>query len=234
MDIKQTELFQTGFYINGSWLQSDRCYAVTNPATNKKIADVASAGEPETRAAIEAATTAFKLWRKKTAKERSQVVRRWGELMMEHQHDLAIIMTTEQGKPYAESLGEVGYAASFFEWFAEEGKRIYGETIPTHKPDSRILVTKEPIGVVGAITPWNFPLAMITRKAGPAIAAGCTMVLKPSEETPLSAMAMAVLAEKAGVPAGVFNVVSGDATEIGGALMAAKSVRKISFTGSTA
>ncbi|RWX57049.1 NAD-dependent succinate-semialdehyde dehydrogenase [Photobacterium chitinilyticum] len=233
MDIKQTDLLQTGFYINGSWLQNEKCYAVINPATNKKIADVASAGEQETSAAIDAATIAFKLWRKKTAKERSQVVRRWGELMMEHQHDLATIMTTEQGKPYAEALGEVGYAASFFEWFAEEGKRIYGETIPTHKPDSRILVTKEPIGVVGAITPWNFPLAMITRKAGPAIAAGCTMVLKPSEETPLSAMAMAVLAEKAGAPAGVFNVVSGNAAEIGGALMAAKSVRKISFTGST-
>lgn len=233
MDLKQIELLQTGFYINGSWQQSDRGYTVTNPATKEKIADVAAAGGQETNAAIEAATVAFKQWRKKTAKERSVVVRRWGELMMEHQHDLATIMTTEQGKPYAEALGEVAYAASFLEWFAEEGKRVYGETIPTHKPDSRIIVTKEPIGVVGAITPWNFPLAMVTRKAGPAIAAGCTMVLKPSEETPLSAMAMAVLAEKAGVPAGVFNVVSGDAAEIGGALMAAKSVRKISFTGST-
>ncbi|WP_299020269.1 NAD-dependent succinate-semialdehyde dehydrogenase [uncultured Photobacterium sp.] len=233
MNIKQSELLQTGFYINGIWQTNNKCYAVTNPADGEKIADVGCAGESETLAAIEAAKAAFKLWRKKTAKERSLAVRRWGELIIEHQHDLAMIMTTEQGKPYAEALGEVGYAASFFEWFAEEGKRVYGDVIPSHRADSRIIVTKEPIGVVGAITPWNFPLAMVTRKAGPALAAGCTMILKPSEETPLSAMALAVLAEKAGIPAGVFNVVSGDAAAIGGALMESKSVRKISFTGST-
>ncbi|ELR65504.1 Succinate-semialdehyde dehydrogenase [Photobacterium marinum] len=233
MNIKQSELLQTGFYINGKWQQSNIRYAVTNPANGETITEIASAGESETLAAIEAAKAAFKQWRKKTAKERSLAVRRWGELIMEHQQDLATIMTTEQGKPYAEALGEVSYAASFFEWFAEEGKRIYGDVIPSHRADSRIVVTKEPIGVVGAITPWNFPLAMVTRKAGPALAAGCTMVLKPSEETPLSAMALAVLAEKAGIPAGVFNVVSGDATAIGGALMESKAVRKISFTGST-
>ncbi len=233
MDIKQTDLLQTGFYINGGWQQSSTTYPVLNPATGKKIADVAKAAEAETVSAIEAATHAFKAWRKQTAKARSNVVKRWGELLIEHQHDLAVILTSEQGKPFAESLGEVVYAASFLEWFAEEGKRVYGDVIPTHKANSRILVTKEPIGVVAAITPWNFPLAMITRKAGPALSAGCTMVLKPSEETPLTAMALAVLAEKAGIPAGVFNVVSGDATKIGGAIMASKAVRKVSFTGST-
>ncbi|GKW47937.1 NAD-dependent succinate-semialdehyde dehydrogenase [Halomonas sp. NCCP-2165] len=233
MNLKKTALLQTGLYINGQWQQASEHYTVTNPATGSVIADVARAGKAETQSAIDVAHVAFKTWRRKTAKERSKVVRRWGELMMEHQHDLATILTTEQGKPFTEALGEVAYAAGFLEWFAEEAKRVYGDVVPSHKADARIVVTKEAIGVVGAITPWNFPLAMITRKAGPAIAAGCSMVLKPSEETPLSALALAVLAEEAGVPAGVFNVVSGDAPAIGGAIMESKLVRKVSFTGST-
>lgn len=214
-------------------MYGDETYPVTNPASGSTIANVSKAGRDETQSAIEGAQTAFRSWRRKTAKERSKIVRRWGELMLENQHDLATILTTEQGKPFTEALGEVAYAAGFLEWFAEEAKRIYGDVIPSHKANSRILVTKEPIDVVGAITPWNFPLAMITRKAAPAIAAGCSMVLKPSEETPLSALALATLAEEAGVPAGVFNVVSGDAPAIGGAIMDAKVVRKLSFTGST-
>lgn len=233
MNLNKPELFQNGHFINGQWLQSEARYTVSNPANGAEIASIAKAAAFETQKAIDSAEAAFRDWRKKTAKERSKVVRRWGELMLEHQHDLATIVATEQGKPFAEAMGEVVYASSFLEWFAEEAKRIYGDVIPSHKPDARILVTKEPIGVVGAITPWNFPLAMITRKAGPAISAGCTLVLKPSEETPLSALALAVLAEKAGIPAGVFNVVSGDAPAIGGALMASNVVRKISFTGST-
>jgi succinate-semialdehyde dehydrogenase/glutarate-semialdehyde dehydrogenase len=233
MHLSKPKLLQTGLYINGQWQQSDETYVVANPATGTQAAEVAKAGAAETQAAIDCAQAAFDPWRKKSAKERSKAVRRWGELMLEHQQDLATIVTTEQGKPFAEAMGEVVYAASFLEWFAEEAKRVYGDVIPSHKSDARVVVTKEAIGVVGAITPWNFPLAMITRKAGPAIAAGCTMVLKPSEETPLSALALAVLAEEAGIPVGVFNVVSGDAPAIGGALMASKAVRKISFTGST-
>lgn len=233
MNLKQTALFETGMFINGQWHLSDVTYPVYNPATGEKVADVAKAGQAETISAIESASVALKSWRKKTAKERSKIVRYWGELLIQHQDELATILTTEQGKPYAESVGEVVYAASFLEWFAEEGKRVYGDVIPTHKAGAKILVTKEPIGVVAAITPWNFPLAMVTRKAAPALSAGCTMVLKPSEETPLTALALASLAQQAGIPAGVFNVVSGDAKEIGSALMASKTIRKVSFTGST-
>jgi len=202
MHLSKPKLLQTGLYINGQWQQSDETYVVANPATGTQAAEVAKAGAAETQAAIDCAQAAFDPWRKKSAKERSKAVRRWGELMLEHQQDLATIVTTEQGKPFAEAMGEVVYAASFLEWFAEEAKRVYGDVIPSHKSDARVVVTKEAIGVVGAITPWNFPLAMITRKAGPAIAAGCTMVLKPSEETPLSALALAVLAEEAGIPVG--------------------------------
>ncbi|MBL4828403.1 MAG: NAD-dependent succinate-semialdehyde dehydrogenase [Aliivibrio sp.] len=234
MKLRETDLLQNGYFVAGSWHHVAQTYPVMNPATSIKIADVAFAGSQETEQAIESASTALLSWRKQTAKQRSQVIRRWGELLIEHQHDLATILTSEQGKPFAEAMGEVAYAASFFEWFAEEGKRIYGDVIPSHKADARIIVTKQPIGVVAAITPWNFPLAMITRKAAPALAAGCTMVVKPSEETPLSALALAVLAQKAGIPAGVFNVVSGDTKAIGSALMASKKVRKVSFTGSTA
>jgi succinate-semialdehyde dehydrogenase / glutarate-semialdehyde dehydrogenase len=197
------------------------------------ILAVAKGGVAETKQAIQAAQKAFAPWRALTAKQRSARVKRWGELMLEHRNALAELLTREQGKPLAESQGEVAYAASFLEWFAEEAKRNYGDVIPSPKPDSKIIVTREPVGVVAAITPWNFPLAMITRKAGPALAAGCTMVLKPSEETPLSAFALAVLSEEAGIPAGVFNVVSGDAMAIGAALTESPDVRKLSFTGST-
>jgi succinate-semialdehyde dehydrogenase/glutarate-semialdehyde dehydrogenase len=187
----------------------------------------------ETRRAIAAAARAFPVWSRKTAKERAAIMRRWFELMMANQEDLALLMTTEQGKPLAESKGEVAYAASFLEWFGEEAKRVYGDTIPSHQADKRIVVIKQPIGVVACITPWNFPLAMITRKAGPAIAAGCTVVLKPASQTPFSALALAELADRAGMPAGVLNVVTGTATEIGGELTGNPTVRKLSFTGST-
>jgi succinate-semialdehyde dehydrogenase/glutarate-semialdehyde dehydrogenase len=231
------EFLRTGHYINGEWHlakgQGEGTYAVRNPATGEVIAHVAKGGAVETSQAIAAAQRAFPAWRKLTAKERGARVKRWGELMLEHREALAELMVREQGKPLAEARGEVGYAASFLEWFAEEAKRMYGDVIPSPKPDAKIIVTREPIGVVAAITPWNFPLAMITRKAGPALAAGCTMVLKPSEETPLSAFALALLAEQAGIPAGVFNVVSGDAVAIGGELTASPVVRKLSFTGST-
>src|SRR5690554_2572178 len=190
-------------------------------------------GAKETRRAIEAAQAAQPAWRKRTAKERAAILRRWFELIMRHQEDLAKIMTAEQGKPLAEARGEIAYAASFIEWFAEEAKRVYGDIIPGHQGDKRILVQKEPVGVTAAITPWNFPLAMITRKAGPALAAGCTMVLKPAEDTSLSAIALADIAERAGVPAGVLNVVTGDAATIVGTLLKSLDVRKLSFTGST-
>jgi len=226
-------LWQTSQFIDGVWQPSNETYAVHDPANGTVIAQVARGGFEQARMAIDAASGAFKLWRKVTAAERSAKVRRWGELMLANQKDLATIMTLEQGKPFAEAMGEVVYAASFLIWFAEEARRVYGDLIPAPKPGARILVGKEPIGVVGAITPWNFPLAMVSRKAGPAIASGCTLVLKPSEETPLCALALAVLAAEAGIPSGVFNVVSGNASEIGRALMESKQVRKISFTGST-
>jgi succinate-semialdehyde dehydrogenase/glutarate-semialdehyde dehydrogenase len=206
---------------------------VDNPATGETVGTVPKLGRAETRQAIEAAERALPAWRKKPAKERAVIMRRWFDLMMANQDDLAKLMTTEQGKPLAESKGEVAYAASFLEWFGEEAKRIYGDTIPSHQPDKRIVVTKEPIGVVACITPWNFPLAMITRKAGPAIAAGCTVVLKPASQTPFSALALAELAERAGLPKGVLNIVTGAATEIGAELTSNPIVRKLSFTGST-
>ncbi|MFM0300886.1 NAD-dependent succinate-semialdehyde dehydrogenase [Paraburkholderia sediminicola] len=224
---------RTGHYIGGEWYDSATTYSVLNPATGEVVAQVARGGAAETTQAIAAAERAFPAWRVMTAKERGARVRRWGELMLENRDALAELLTLEQGKPLAEARGEVGYAASFFEWFAEEAKRSYGDVIPSPNPNAKIIVTREPVGVVAAITPWNFPLAMITRKAAPALAAGCTMVLKPSEETPLSAFALAVLAEKAGIPPGVFNIVSGDAVAIGGVLTESEVVRKLSFTGST-
>ncbi|MNF26656.1 Glutarate-semialdehyde dehydrogenase DavD [compost metagenome] len=226
-------LIRHGSFIDGQWSSGGATYPVLNPANGELIAEVQKAGAEETNLAIEAANRALPAWRKLTAKERSQRLKRWSDLMLRHQKDLAMLLSREQGKPLAEAMGEVVYAASFLEWFAEEAKRAYGDVIPSHKADARIIVTKEAIGVVAAITPWNFPLAMVTRKVGPALAAGCTMILKPSEETPLSAFALAVLAEQAGIPAGVFNVVSGDAVAIGGALQASGVVRKLSFTGST-
>ncbi|MFM0556647.1 NAD-dependent succinate-semialdehyde dehydrogenase [Paraburkholderia sediminicola] len=227
------EFLRTGHYIGGEWYESADTYDVLNPATGEVVAQVAKGGTAETAQAIAAAERAFPAWRSLTAKERSARVKRWGELMLENRDALAELLTLEQGKPLAEARGEVGYAASFFEWFAEEAKRAYGDVIPSPNPNAKIIVTREPVGVVAAITPWNFPLAMITRKAGPALAAGCTMVLKPSEETPLSAFALAVLAGRAGIPPGVFNIVSGDAVAIGGALTESDVVRKLSFTGST-
>ncbi|RKF46065.1 NAD-dependent succinate-semialdehyde dehydrogenase [Paraburkholderia fungorum] len=227
------EFLRTGHYIGGEWYESASTYPVLNPATGEIVAQVAKGGAAETEQAVAAAERAFPAWRRLTAKERGARVKRWGELMLENRDALAELLTLEQGKPLAEARGEVGYAASFFEWFAEEAKRSYGDVIPSPNPNAKIIVTREPVGVVAAITPWNFPLAMITRKAGPALAAGCTMVLKPSEETPLSAFALAVLADRAGIPAGVFNIVSGDAVAIGGVLTESEVVRKLSFTGST-
>src|SRR5712671_1070996 len=228
-------LFRQASYVDGTWIEptAHGVIAVDDPATGETIGTVPKLGRAETRRAIDAAARALPGWRAKTAKERAIVLRRWFDLMMANQEDLAQLMTAEQGKPLAEARGEVAYAASFLEWFGEEAKRIYGDTIPGHQPDKRIVVIKEPIGVVACITPWNFPLAMITRKAGPAIAAGCTVVLKPASQTPLSALALAELAERAGVPNGVLNVVTGSATEIGGELTSNPIVRKLSFTGST-
>jgi succinate-semialdehyde dehydrogenase/glutarate-semialdehyde dehydrogenase len=226
-------LLRHGHFIDGQWSSGGQVYPVLDPATGELIAEVQKAGAEETQLAIAAAERALPAWKALTAKARSQCLKRWGELMLAHQEELATLLCREQGKPLAEARGEVGYAASFLEWFAEEAKRAYGDVIPSHKADARIVVIKEAIGVVAAITPWNFPLAMVTRKVGPALAAGCTLVLKPSEETPLSAFALAVLAEQAGIPPGVFNIVSGDAVAIGGALQASPVVRKLSFTGST-
>ncbi len=238
LQLKKATLLRQDGYINGNWEKAagDARFPVTNPATGETIAQVADMGRAQTDAAIDAASAALPAWRRKTAKERAVILRRWYELMIENADDLALLMTTEQGKPLAEARGEVVYGASFAEWFAEEGKRAYGDVIPTHAPDRRIIVTKEPIGVCAAITPWNFPIAMITRKLAPAFAAGCTAVCKPAESTPLSALALAVLAEEAGFPPGVFNIVTGDigqAPEIGLALCESPIVRKVSFTGST-
>ena len=233
--LKDSQLFRDRAYIDGGWRDADsrKTFEVTNPATGEVIGTVPDMGGAETRRAIEAAERALKSWAAKTAKERANVVRRWFELMMENQDDLALLLTTEQGKPLAEAKGEVAYAASFLEWFGEEAKRVYGDTIPQHQPDKRIVVIKQPIGVVACITPWNFPLAMVTRKAGPAIVAGCTVVLKPAEQTPYSALALAELAERAGLPKGVLNVITGDPPAIGKELTASPIVRKLSFTGST-
>ncbi|GGO88711.1 NAD-dependent succinate-semialdehyde dehydrogenase [Marinobacterium nitratireducens] len=234
MQLKNSVLLNPGLYIDGRWCEAPSTFTLRNPATGEPLAEVARGGREETERAIDAAGRAFAGWRREPAAERARCLRRWSELMLENRDDLAAIMTSEQGKPLAEAKGEVAYAASFLEWFGEEAKRVYGDIIPSHKADARILVTKQPVGVVGAITPWNFPLAMITRKAGAALAAGCTLVAKPATQTPLCANALAVLAEEAGIPAGVFNVVAGDTRAIGEALMASKAVRKISFTGSTA
>ncbi|MGE5284801.1 MAG: NADP-dependent succinate-semialdehyde dehydrogenase [Actinomycetota bacterium] len=233
--LKDERLFRQQCYINGSWEDADdgKTIDVTNPATGEKLGTVPKMGADETRRAIVAANAAFPAWRAKTARERATVLRRLYDLMMENQEDLAMLMTLEQGKPLAESRGEIAYAASFIEWFAEEGKRVYGDTIPQHQVDKRIVVLKEPIGVVAAITPWNFPSAMITRKAGPALAAGCTVVLKPATYTPYSALALAELAGRAGVPKGVFSVVTGSAGGIGNELTSNPLVRKLTFTGST-
>jgi succinate-semialdehyde dehydrogenase/glutarate-semialdehyde dehydrogenase len=221
--------------VDGAWVDADSraTIDVDNPATGETLGTVPRCGRDETRRAIDAANRALPAWRNKTAKERAAILRKWFDLMMANQDDLALLMTTEQGKPLTESKGEVGYAASFLEWFGEEAKRIYGDTIAAPQRDKRIVVIKEPIGVVACITPWNFPLAMITRKAGPAIAAGCTVVLKPASQTPYSALALAELAERAGIPKGVLNIVTGSATEIGAELTGNPIVRKLSFTGST-
>ena len=235
MQLNDPTLFRQQALINGRWrdASSKETLAVTNPANGQQLGSVPKMGGAETREAIDAAAGALPAWRALTAKERSAILRRWFELMMEHQDDLARLMTLEQGKPLAEAKGEISYAASFIEWFAEEGKRIYGDTIPGLQADKRLLVIKQPIGVTAAITPWNFPSAMITRKAGPALAAGCTMVLKPASQTPFSALALAELANRAGIPEGVFNVVTGSASEVGNELTGNPLVRKLSFTGST-
>ncbi len=235
MQLNDMTLFRQQALIDGQWRDAPNgdVIAVTNPANGEQLGSVPKMGADETRQAIEAANRALPAWRALTAKERANILRRWFDLMMENQDDLARLMTLEQGKPLAEAKGEISYAASFIEWFAEEGKRIYGDTIPGHQADKRLLVIKQPIGVTAAITPWNFPAAMITRKAGPALAAGCTMVLKPASQTPFSALALAELANRAGIPAGVFNVVTGSAGAVGGELTSNPLVRKLSFTGST-
>jgi len=235
MQLKDKALFRQQCYIDGKWVDADSraTISVNNPADNSTLGTVPKMGAAETRRAIEAADRALPAWRAKTAKERANILRKWFNLMMENQEDLAQLMTAEQGKPLTESRGEIAYSGSFIEWFAEEGKRIYGDTIPSHGVDKRIVVLKQPIGVTVAITPWNFPSAMLTRKAGPALAAGCTMVLKPASQTPYSALALCELAERAGVPKGVLSCVTGSATEIGAEMTSNPIVRKLSFTGST-
>ncbi|OQP31802.1 MULTISPECIES: NAD-dependent succinate-semialdehyde dehydrogenase [Pantoea] len=231
--LHDSELFQTGYLVNGEWRRAAATFDVLNPATGEVLAAVAKAGKAETEQAIAAAERAFPAWRAQTAKARSEILYRWYQLIIEHKAWLAQLMTAEQGKPVKEAEGEVEYAASFIQWFAEQAKRANGEIIPPAKPGSRILATREPIGVVAAITPWNFPMAMLTRKLGPALAAGCTGIIKPANNTPLSAFALLALAKKAGVPDGVLNAVAGDTHAISDAIMASKAVRKISFTGST-
>jgi succinate-semialdehyde dehydrogenase/glutarate-semialdehyde dehydrogenase len=233
--LQDAALFRQQCYVDGTWIdaESGATIPVTNPATDEVLGTIPKLVAVETRRAIEAANRAWPAWRAKTAKERSNILRTWYNLIMEHQDDLALLLTLEQGKPLAESKGEIVYGASFIEWFAEEAKRVYGDTIPGHQLDKRIVVIKQPIGVVAAITPWNFPNAMITRKCAPALAAGCPVVIKPATQTPYSALALAELAERAGFPAGVLNVVTGSAKEIGGELTGNPIVRKLSFTGST-
>ena len=236
MKLKKQNLFRNQCFVAGKWIDAadNRTINVHNPATGELIGTVPALGREETAGAIAAADAAWQDWRTMTAHERSRIVRRWYDLIVEHQDDLAMIMTAEQGKPLAESLGEVLYGASFVEWFAEEAKRVYGDIIPMGQPGKRIMVIKQPVGVCAAITPWNFPSAMITRKAAPALAAGCPVVIKPAAQTPLSALALAELAREAGMPPGVFNVLTGPATEIGAELTENSVVRKLSFTGSTA
>jgi len=235
IELKDPSLLKTKAFIAGSWLDADNgaAFEVRNPATGRVLATVPQMGAAETRRVIEAANEAWAAWRAQPAKARAAVLRKWFDLMMANADDLAAIMTAEQGKPLAEAKGEIGYAASFLEWFGEEAKRVYGDTIPSPAADKRLVVVKEPVGVCAAITPWNFPAAMITRKVGPALAAGCPIVVKPAEATPLSALALAVLAERAGVPAGVLSIVTGDPKAIGGEMTSNALVRKLSFTGST-
>src|SRR5215471_11621341 len=236
MKLRDPDLLRMRAFIAGKWLDAANgaTHPVVNPATREPIGTVPDMGVAETRQAIEAASQAFPTWAALTAKERAAILRRWFELLMANQEDLATLMTAEHGKPLSEAKGEISYGASFIEWFAEEGKRLYGDVIPPHQSDRRLLVLRQPVGVVAAITPWNFPLAMITRKAGPALAAGCTFVCKPASQTPYSALAAAALAERAGIPAGVVNVLTGDAAAIGGEMTANPLVRKVTFTGSTA
>ena len=235
IQLKDQSLFRQQCYIDGTWCDADSgsTIDVVDPAHGGVIGTIPKMGTAETRRAIAAADAALASWRSKVAKERSVILRKWFELMLANQDDLALLMTTEQGKPLAEAKGEIAYAASFIEWFAEEAKRTYGDVIPQHQPDKRLVVIKQAVGVCGLITPWNFPAAMITRKAAPALAAGCTVVIKPATQTPYSAFALAELAERAGVPKGVINIVSGSALEIGAELTSNTTVRKISFTGST-
>jgi len=229
------EFLRSSAYIDGEWVTADSggTLEVRNPATGEVLGTVPKMGTAETRRAIAAAAKAMPAWAKKTARERAQILRRWHDLLLANQDDLAKLMTAEQGKPLAEAKGEIAYAASFIEWFAEEGKRLYGDLIPGHQPDKRIMVLRQPVGVVAAITPWNFPAAMIARKVGPALAAGCTFVCKPATQTPYSAFAMAELGARAGIPAGVLNVLTGDSAAIGGEMTSNPSVRKLTFTGST-
>ena len=235
LQLKDMSLFRQQCYIDGLWVDADdkTTLAVNNPADGLQIGTVPKMGAAETRRAIEAANAAWPAWRAKLAKERATILRKWFDLIVANQDDLAVLMTVEQGKPLNESKGEIAYGASFIEWFAEEGKRIYGDTIPQHQADKRIVVIKQPVGVCAAVTPWNFPNAMITRKAGPALAAGCTMVIKPASYTPYSALALCELAERAGIPKGVINVVTGSAGPIGAELTSNPIVRKFTFTGST-
>jgi len=235
LSLKDPTLLRQQCYVDGQWLDARNggTKQVTNPANGAVLGTVPNMGADETRAAIEAAAAAFPAWAARTAKDRATLLRRWHDLMLANADDLATLMTAEQGKPLAEAKGEITYAASFIEWFAEEGKRVYGDVIPGHQPDKRIFVLRQPVGVVAAITPWNFPAAMITRKAGPALAAGCTFVCKPAMQTPYSALAMAELAHRAGIPKGVFSVVTGSAVAIGGEMTTNPIVRKVTFTGST-
>jgi len=233
LKLEDSNLLRTQCHIGGEWVGEGEPLAVYNPSTGEELARIGTVDTAQTRRAIEVADAAFRSWRERTAGDRAAILRRWFELMHENAEDLARLMTAEQGKPLAESRGEITYAASFIEWFAEEGKRIYGDIIPAHQADKRLVVVKEPIGVCVAITPWNFPQAMITRKAGAALAAGCTMVVKPAEQTPLSALALAELGKRAGLPDGVLNIVLGDPKEIGAEFTSNPTVRKLTFTGST-
>lgn len=235
LPLKDPELFRQQAYLSGHWCDADSraTTAVNNPATGDVLGTVPTMGADETRRAIADAKKAWTDWRRRTAKERSIILRKWHDLMLANVDDLGVLMTAEQGKPLAESKGEIAYAAGFIEWFAEEGKRVYGDTVPSPWTDRRVVVIKEPIGVCAAVTPWNFPAAMITRKAGPALAAGCPMIVKPAMATPFSALALAVLAERAGVPPGVFSVLTGSSRAIGGEMTSNPDVRKVTFTGST-
>ncbi|AXK39242.1 NAD-dependent succinate-semialdehyde dehydrogenase [Crenobacter cavernae] len=233
LQLKRPDLLRNQAFVAGRWVSAAETIAVTNPATGETLAEVPKLGAAETREAVAAAKAAMKEWKTRPAKARAAVLRRWYELLMANQEDLAQILTAEQGKPLSESRGEIAYGASYIEWFAEEAKRVYGDTIPAPQADRRLVVIKQPIGVAAAITPWNFPNAMITRKAAPAFAAGCAMVLRPASQTPLSALALAVLAEEAGIPAGLFSVLTGGSAEIGGELTSNPDVAKLSFTGST-